>query len=172
MRTKLFLALFGLLLAMPVFAHTSTWYDIRFGVSNGPVLFDSYPDVVLVPQTRVYVVDYDGPYRVYRYGPDWYACRDDHWYRARSYRARFHPVSYRYVPRSVRYVPAFHGRYLRYADYRGYRGDGYRPHRAHRDYDRRWDGYRGYHQGNHRSAWDVSSGKHGRKHKHDHDEDD
>jgi hypothetical protein len=167
MRVKLFLGLFGLLLAVPAFAHTRTWYDIRFGVSNGPVLFDSYPDVVLVPQTRVYVVDYDGPYQVYRYGSDWYACRDDHWYRAGSYRARFRPVSYRYVPRSVRYVPSFHGRYVRYADYRG---DGYRSHRNYRD-DGRWDDYRGNRHGSHRSGWDVSSGKHRGKHKHKHHDD-
>jgi hypothetical protein len=155
MKSKFFLVLLGLFVILPVSAsHARTYYDVHVGIGNssGFVLFDSYPAVVRVPSSRVYVVeDCEPDYDVYRYGDYWYACRDDHWYRASGYRSPFYAVRIAYVPRAVRYVP------VRYRDY-GAREYGYR-YADYRDYPRpRY--YRG--------ACDVSSGKHRWKHEHGH----
>src|SRR5512138_1136132 len=47
--------------------------------------FDSRPQMVVVPGTRVYYVE-DSDYDVYRYGGWYYAFDDGRWFRANSYR--------------------------------------------------------------------------------------
>lgn len=66
--------------------------------------FRSEPDVVLVPETRVYYVrNYD--HDVYRYGRYWYFVDDGRWYRARTYRGPFLYVHRTSVPRAIVQVP-------------------------------------------------------------------
>jgi hypothetical protein len=66
--------------------------------------FRSEPDVVLVPETRVYYVrNYDRD--VYRYGRYWYFVDDGRWYRARTYRGPFLYVHQTSVPRAIVSVP-------------------------------------------------------------------
>ncbi len=87
-------------------ADTSVSINMRVGDPyRGPSLeFRHEPDVVLVPDSRVYYVrDYD--YDIYRYGSYWYFTYDGGWYRARRYNGRYVYVGYESVPRAVVMVP-------------------------------------------------------------------
>jgi hypothetical protein len=93
-------------------ARTDVSVDLRIGDPyRGPSLvFRSQPDVVVVPDTRVYYVrDYD--YDLYRYGGYWYYNYDGGWYRARRYNGPFVYIGYRSVPREVAYVPVRYRRH-------------------------------------------------------------
>ena len=89
-------------------AHAGVSADINVHLGNPPapvVVFDREPDVMLVPNTRVYCVaglDYD----LFRYGQYWYMNDRGYWYRARNYRGPFGAIHYEFVPRSIVYVPA------------------------------------------------------------------
>jgi hypothetical protein len=89
-------------------AHAGVSADINVHLGNPPapvVVFDREPDVVLVPNTRVYCVaglDYD----LFRYGQYWYMNDRGYWYRARNYRGPFAAIHYEFVPRPIVYVPA------------------------------------------------------------------
>jgi hypothetical protein len=93
-------------------ARTDVSINLRLGDPyRGPQLvFQSEPDVVVVPGTRVYYVrDYD--YDIYRYGSYWYYNYDGGWYRSRRYNGHFSYVGPRAVPRSVAYVPVGYRRH-------------------------------------------------------------
>ena len=95
-------------------AGTSVGVSINIGdpYRGAALHFRSEPDVVLVPDTRVYYVrDYD--YDVYRYGSYWYYNYDGGWYRARRYDGPYVYVGYQSVPRSVAYVPVRYRRHWR-----------------------------------------------------------
>jgi hypothetical protein len=98
--------------AQPARAGTSVGVHIQVGdpYRGGSLVFHKEPDVVVVPQSRVYYVrDYN--YDLYRYGSYWYFIDDGYWYRARSYRGPFVHISSSSVPRSVRYVPVKYRRH-------------------------------------------------------------
>jgi hypothetical protein len=114
-------------------AETSVGVDINVGdpYRGGAIHFRSEPDLVLVPDTRVYYVrDYD--HDVYRYGSYWYFIDDGRWYRARTYRGPFAYIHTASVPRSIVMVPASYRRHWGgpppHAVARGYR----------RNHDDRW----------------------------------
>lgn len=93
-------------------AATSVGVDINIGdpYRGAALHFRSEPDVILVPDTRVYHVrDYD--YDVYRYGRYWYFIEDGRWYRARSYRGPFVYIHRASVPRAIVMVPAKYRRH-------------------------------------------------------------
>lgn len=93
-------------------AATSVGVDINVGdpYRGGAIHFRSEPDLVLVPDTRVYYVrDYD--HDVYRYGSYWYFIDDGRWYRARTYRGPFVFIHEASVPRSIVMVPASYRRH-------------------------------------------------------------
>ncbi len=134
-------------------ARTDVSINLRIGDPyRGPrLVFESEPDVVVVPGSRVYYVrDYD--YDLYRYGSYWYYCYDGGWYRARRYNGPFTYVGYRSVPRAVTYVPARYRRHWR---------DGGNEGRAYGHY--RVKEHRGWH-GDERGRGDDRD--HGRGHKH------
>ena len=98
--------------APPAQAGTSVGVHIQVGdpYRGGSLVFHKEPDLVVVPESRVYYVrDYN--YDVYRYGSYWYFIDDGYWYRARSYRGPFIHISASSVPRSVRYVPVKYRRH-------------------------------------------------------------
>jgi hypothetical protein len=98
--------------APPAKAGTSVGVHIQVGdpYRGGTLVFHKEPDLVVVPESRVYYVrDYD--YDVYRYGSYWYFIDDGYWYRARTYRGPFVHISSSSVPRSVRYVPVKYRRH-------------------------------------------------------------
>ena len=92
--------------AAPAQAGVSADINLHLGDPPAPVvLFDREPDVILVPNTRVYCVgglDYD----LFRYGQYWYINNGGYWYRARNYRGPFGAIRYEVVPRSIMIVPA------------------------------------------------------------------
>lgn len=93
-------------------AATSVGVSINIGdpYRGAALHFRSEPDVVLVPDTRVYYVrDYD--YDVYRYGSYWYFIDDGRWYRARSYRGPFVYIHTASVPRAIVQVPTRYRRH-------------------------------------------------------------
>lgn len=118
-RLPLWIACLGLTmtfasLASTAGAGTSVSINLRIGDPyRGPnLVFAHEPDIVVVPETRVYYVrncDYD----LYRYGSYWYYSYDGGWYRARSHRGPFVYVSYRSVPRAVYTVPVKYRRHWR-----------------------------------------------------------
>ena len=100
----------ALSLATAGLAQAGVSADINLHVGGRPapvVLFDREPDVLLVPNTRVYAVsglDYD----LFRYGQYWYINDGGYWYRARNYRGPFGAIRFEGVPRQIVVVP---GRY-------------------------------------------------------------
>jgi len=111
-------------------AETSVSINMRVGDPyRGPSLeFRHEPDVVLVPDTRVYYVrDYD--YDIYRYGSYWYFTYDGGWYRARRYNGRYVYIGYESVPRAVVMVPVKYRKHWReprgnaYGHYKDARND-------------------------------------------------
>src|ERR1700675_2285003 len=95
-------------------ARAGTSVDVKLHVGDRypgtDIVFHHEPDVVLVPDSRVYYVrDYD--YDMYRYGSYWYYCDVTNWYRGRTYRGPFLFIRYASVPRAVYTVP---GRYRRH----------------------------------------------------------
>ena len=98
-------------------ARTDVSVDLRIGDPyRGPRLeFQSRPDVVVVPDTRVYYVR-NSDYDLYRYGGYWYYNYDGGWYRARRYNGPFTYVGYRSVPREVVVVPVRYRRHWRDAE--------------------------------------------------------
>jgi len=94
--------------ALPVTSMASTRVGVSINIGDpyrGAALrFRSEPDVILVPETRVYYVrNYD--YDVYRYGRYWYFIDDGRWYRARTYRGPFLYIHQTSVPRAIVQVP-------------------------------------------------------------------
>ncbi len=100
----------ALSLATAGLAQAGVSADINLHAGGRPapvVLFDREPDVMLVPNTRVYAVsglDYD----LFRYGQYWYINDGGYWYRARNYRGPFGAIRFEGVPRQIVVVP---GRY-------------------------------------------------------------
>jgi hypothetical protein len=129
-----------LAVAPPAKAGTSVGVHIQVGdpYRGGSLVFHKEPNVVVVPETRVYYVrDYN--YDMYRYGSYWYFIDDGYWYRARSYRGPFLHVSSSSIPRSVRYVPVKYRRHWKngppsHAVAHGYYKDKDRG--GHKDHDR------------------------------------
>jgi len=162
-RLSLFLAylVMTLSLMLPISkanARTDVSVDLRIGDPyRGPSLaFRSEPDIVVVPDTRVYYVrDYD--YDLYRYGSYWYYNYDGGWYRARRYNGPFVYVGYRSVPRAVAYIPVRYRRHWRAYD-EGPHGHAYGHYKQERRQrvreDRREDRLDDRHD----------NGKHGNKH--------
>jgi hypothetical protein len=121
-------------------AHAATSVDVRVSVGDryhgATLAFRNEPQVVLVPDTKVYYVrneDCD----LYRYGRYWYFVEDGFWYRSASWRGPFLHVRYESVPRSVVYVPVKYRRHWRngppsHAVAQGY----YKNRDDRRDYDR------------------------------------
>ena len=146
-RIALWVAILSLAAVAPAFARARTYFGFNIGISNAPpppaVVFDDEPDFVVVPRTRVYVVESDYDYDIFRYGGFYYVSDDGYWYCARNYRGPFHVIDARYVPRSVYYVPQRH----------------WKHYPRHESYSY-WDDDRGY------------GHKHGHKHGHGHGDDD
>lgn len=137
-RSMLAMLLIGALTA-PVSAETRTYFGFQIGIGNAPppprVYFREPPDVVFVPETRVYVVqDDDYGVDMFRYGRFWYVTRGGYWYRARAYRGPFRVIDARYVPQAIYYVPAQHWKHHPRGGW---------PGRKDRDRDRGWDRGRG-----------------------------
>ena len=114
-RIMLLMAALGALITTPVLAET--YFGFRIGISNAPppprVYFREQPDVVFVPQSRVYVVR-NADYDMFRYGRYWYVTRGGYWYRARNYAGPFRVVDARRVPRAIYDVPAPQWRHRRW----------------------------------------------------------
>jgi hypothetical protein len=80
--------------------------DVHIGIPPPPaIVFDTEPEVVVVPQTQVYYVPRVVEYDMYRYGKYWYVNREGHWYRSHGYRGPFKHVEFRHVPQVIVGVP-------------------------------------------------------------------
>jgi len=148
------MALSLLLPASQASARTDVSINLRIGDPyRGPrVVFEDEPDVVVVPDTRVYYIrDYD--YDMYRYGSFWYYNYDGAWYRARRYNGPFVYVGFRAVPRSIVYLPARYRRhwgdhpqgnaYGHYKDRGGWHDNGRHGDRDRDDQGRHEGGHKG-----------------------------
>jgi hypothetical protein len=97
-------------------ARAATDISINVDIRNAPpppvVVVRHAPRTVLVPQSRVYVVQ-DAAFEedCFHYGVWWYIHRDGWWYRARSWRGPFTVIEPRYVPAMVVKVPAKYWRH-------------------------------------------------------------
>ena len=105
----------------PAIAGTSLSISLRVGdpYPRGELVFRDEPDVVMVPDSRVYYVR-NSNYDLFRYGRYWYLCDDGVWFRARGYRGPFRHIAFTSVPRAVVGVPEKHWRH-----WRGHPGRGY-----------------------------------------------
>ena len=96
------------LAAVPLVQPARAQVDIHIGIPLPPlprVVFETEPEVVVIPNTDVYNPPRNNDYGTYRVGPFWYINRDGYWYRARGYRGEFRPVPYNRVPRQIVVVP-------------------------------------------------------------------
>ena len=113
-------------------AHAATSVDVRVSVGDpyhgATLAFRSQPDVVLVPDTKVYYVrDHDCD--LYRYGRYWYFVEDGFWYRSANWRGPFVHLRTASIPRSVVSVPVKYRRHWKggppsHAVAQGYYKDG------------------------------------------------
>ncbi len=94
----------------PSMAATSVSISIGDPYRGAALRFHSEPQVVMVPETRVYYVR-DYGYDVYRYGSYWYFIDDGRWYRARTYRGPFLYIHGSTVPRAIVQVPVRYRRH-------------------------------------------------------------
>ncbi len=81
--------------------------DVNIYLGNPPppaIVFEREPELIVVPETRVYylpgLVDYD----LYRYSDWWYVNKEGYWYRAKSWRGPF--VAIRLAPGVLLSLPA------------------------------------------------------------------
>lgn len=96
-----------------VSAETQVYYGFQIGITNAPpppkIVYEEAPDVVVLPETKVYVVDRgDNECDFFRYGKYWYVTAGGFWFRAGSYDGTFKVVDVRTVPTAILSVPAKH----------------------------------------------------------------
>ena len=136
-------------LAAVVPARGATSVDVQLHVGDRypgtDIMFRSEPDLVVVPNSRVYYVRNYG-YDMYRYGSTWYYCDGVNWYRARSYRGPFFFIHYNSLPRPVYAIPVRYRHHWRdwhpgrhYGHYKKERREAVRDYRHDQRYDGRYD---------------------------------
>ena len=96
-----------------VSAETQIYYGFQIGITNAPpppkIVYREAPDVIIVPDTKVYVVERgDNDCDFFRIGNYWYVTTGGFWYRAGNYRGPFKVVDVRHVPMAILAVPAKH----------------------------------------------------------------
>lgn len=95
-------------------AHAGTSVDFRISVGDrydgATLAFRSEPEVILVPDTKVYYVQ-NRDCDLYRYGRYWYFVEDGYWYRSANWRGPFVHVRSASIPRSVSGVPVKYRRH-------------------------------------------------------------
>lgn len=69
------------------------------------VVFQSQPELVPVPRSRVYYAPRVDDYDLYRLDGFWYLQEDGQWFRARGYRGPFQYVDYARLPPALRDIP-------------------------------------------------------------------
>lgn len=94
-------------------AEAEIYYGFQIGITNAPpppkIVYEEAPDVVVVPDTKVYVVDRgDNDCDFFRYGKYWYVTAGGFWFRAGSYDGSFKVVDVRKVPSAILTVPGKH----------------------------------------------------------------
>ncbi|TMQ72922.1 MAG: hypothetical protein E6K80_01445 [Candidatus Eisenbacteria bacterium] len=107
LRDSLVVAL-GLLVPFTAQAATSVGVSINIGNAPPPpaMVVREEPELVLVPNSSVYVCDDDRiGYDTFRYGVYWYIYNDGYWYRAHRWGGPFRAIEVRYVPRPIWAVP-------------------------------------------------------------------
>ncbi|MEK7347289.1 MAG: hypothetical protein AABZ94_00300 [Candidatus Eisenbacteria bacterium] len=111
-------------------AHAGTSVDFRISVGDrydgATLAFRSEPEVILVPDTKVYYVQ-NRDCDLYRYGRYWYFVEDGFWYRSANWRGPFVHLRTASVPRSVVGVPV---------KYRRHWKNGPPPHAVAQGYDK------------------------------------
>ena len=81
--------------------------DIHISIPPPPhIVFESEPEVVVVPHTHVAYVPIVTQYDMYRHDKYWYVNQDGYWYRSRSYRGPFKYVQHRHLPQDFVVLPA------------------------------------------------------------------
>ncbi len=85
-----------------------TYFGFSLGIESAPpppaIIFDSEPDMVLVPGTDVYCLE-RGDYDLFRCSGAWYLASRGYWYRSDDYNGRYVAVDPRSVPEAIYSVP-------------------------------------------------------------------
>ncbi len=111
--------------AVPIGRPARAQIDVHIGIPLPRIVFETEPQVVVIPNTNVYYAPSVNEYDTYRVGPYWYVNRDGYWYRARGHHAQFRPVPYRRVPRQIVGVPEEYRRHPMRPERRDVRGQYY-----------------------------------------------
>lgn len=112
-RAVLALLVWALIPVGSALAETQVYYGFHIGITNAPpppkIVYKEEPDIVIVPDTKVYVVDRgDNDCDFFRHGKYWYVTAGGFWYRARGYDGPFKVIDVRSVPQVILSVPAKH----------------------------------------------------------------
>jgi hypothetical protein len=112
-RAVLALLIFALSPVGSVSAETQIYYGFQIGITNAPpppkIVYEEAPDVVIVSDTKVYVVDRgDNDCDFFRSGKYWYVTTGGFWFRSGSYDGSFKVIDVRIVPSAILSVPAKH----------------------------------------------------------------
>ena len=99
--------------AGPAAAETQVYYGFQIGITNAPpppkIVYQEAPDVVVVPDTKVYVVDRGAnECDFFRFGDHWYVMVGGFWYRGGSYGGPFKVIDVRHVPEPILVIPGKH----------------------------------------------------------------
>lgn len=77
----------------------------RVVVAPPPIVVETEPRVVLIPETDVYYAPDVATADLYVVGGVWFYFHDDHWFRGRSYRGPWVFVEERRLPPGLRKIP-------------------------------------------------------------------
>jgi len=95
----------------PYLMDSNTSVGFRLDVRSAPppprVYWSRPPDVVVIPNSRVYVVE-GVSYDIFLYSGSYYLCNDGYWYQSRSAEGPFAVLDVRSVPGPVLSVPDRH----------------------------------------------------------------
>jgi len=149
-----------IVLSLVIFAPVSAMaeVDVRVNISiplPPPIFFPAPPELVVIPETYVYVVP-DADIDIFFYSGWWWRSWEGRWYRSRHYDAGW--VYYRRIPSFYSRVPSDWRR-----DYRErrWRGNPWDQHRIpHHDVEQNWRGWQRNKHWEKQNTWGVQGLKH------------
>ncbi|HEY6007289.1 MAG TPA: hypothetical protein VIU40_03135 [Geobacteraceae bacterium] len=154
-------------------------------VSRGPVPFViEEPPTFIAPPNLGFYTAVGVPYDLFYVGSTYFICRDNAWYRGRTYNGPWSPVAYRDLPPGLRRQRVERVRSIRDVEYARYRDDRERYHGKRFRPDKEWkrerreereawqdEGHQEKEARKEAKRWEKEERKREKRHRHDRDDD-